>query len=206
MKEAASAELLLIAGVDFEVTGLRIVIDQVFGKLGLVQTPPLLRLEHTYPQLDLRIHDPVLTVKPDQVELSIDYKECWADLNMYEPVEFSRVNTYRTRQKILKAIAEMADEGDRLAALERGEADALAAIAREKGLEQVDVQLAHLSLPQIEAQIIKGEKYFQKGNVQLELIPGDVRVKLQKGSVRMYLEQYPKLHIRTIGEHLNIIV
>jgi len=39
MKEAASAELLLIAGVDFEVTGLRIVIDQVFGKLGLCRLP-----------------------------------------------------------------------------------------------------------------------------------------------------------------------
>lgn len=195
----------MIAGVDFEVTGLRIEIDQVFGKLGLVQTPPLLRLEHTYPQLDLRIHDPVLTVKPDQVELSIDYEKCWADLNMYEPLEFSRLITDQSRQKILQAIAEMANEGDRLAALEKGEADAVAAIAREKGLEQVDVELAPLSLPQIEAQIIDGEKFFQKGNVQLELIPGDVQLKLQKGSVRMYLSRYPELHIRTIGEHLNIV-
>ena len=205
MKKVASAELLLIAEVDIEVAGLRIEIDQVFGKLGLVQTIPFLRLEHTYPQIKLRIDDPVLTVKLDQVELSIDYEECWADLNMYKPVEFSRVNTDRARQKILKAIAEMADEGDRLAALERGEVDAMAAIAREKGMEQVDFELAHLSLPQIEAQLIEGEKFFQKGNVQLELIAGDVRLKLQKGSVRMYLSRYPELHIRTIGEHLNII-
>lgn len=195
----------MIAEVDVEVTGLRIEIDQVFAKLGLVQTTPFLRFENTYPQIKLRIDDPVLTVKPDQLELSIDYEECWADLNMYKPLEFSRVNTDWARQKILKAIAEMADEGDRLAALESGEVNPIAAIAREKGLEQVDVELAHLSLPRIETQVIEGEKSFQKGNVQLELIAGDVRLKLQKGSVRMYLIRYPELHIRTVGEHLNII-
>ncbi|MFY9273018.1 MAG: DUF6470 family protein [Thermacetogeniaceae bacterium] len=205
MKEAASAELLLIAEVDIEVAGLRIEIDQVFGKLGLVQTIPFLRLEHTYPQIKLRIDDPVLTVKLDQVELSIDYEECWADLNMYKPLEFSRVNAYQAREKTQKEIAQIASEGDRLAALESGEVDAMAAIAREKGMEQVDFELAHLSLPQIKAQVIEGEKFFQKGNVQLEHTPGDVRLKLQKGSVRMYLSRYPELHIRTIGEHLNII-
>ncbi|MGB4044037.1 MAG: DUF6470 family protein, partial [Thermacetogeniaceae bacterium] len=104
----ASAELLLIAEVDFEVTGLRIEIDQVFGKLGLVQTSPFLRLEFTYPQIKLRIDDPVLTVKPDQLELSIDYEECWADLNMYKPLEFSRVNAYQAREKTQKEIAQIA--------------------------------------------------------------------------------------------------
>ena len=84
----------------------------------------------------------------------------------------------------------------------------MAAIAREKGMEQVDFELAHLSLPQIKAQVIEGEKFFQKGNVQLEHTPGDVRLKLQKGSVRMYLSRYPELHIRTIGAvsytHLDV--
>ncbi len=184
---------------------MRIAIEQVFGRLGIEQTNPLLRLDINHPQISLNIKEPILTVRTDQLELSIDYEACWADLNMYKPLEFSRANTYQAREKTLKEIAQIALEGDRLAALENGEVDALAAIAREKGVEQVDVSLAHLSLPLIDAQVIEGKNTFQEGNVQLELTSGDVGLRLQKGSVRMYLSQHPELHIRTIGEHLNVI-
>ena len=143
-------------------------------------------------------------VKHDRVEFSINNREFLADLNMYEPVEFTKKYAARARVTAGDATEEMAAEGDRLGTLEDG-ADVFAAIAYEKGLAaDVDLQLAPLSPPRIQFRVVKGERSFQDGRVQVQFIPGQTRVDLKVGSARMYLRQHPELHIRATGERLNV--
>lgn len=183
---------------------MRIIIDQVFGMLGSHQTNPFLRIDVSHPQMKLHIEDPVLIVKHDRSELTINNREFLADLNMYEPLAFTREYAARAKGIVRDAIAEMADQGDRLGALESG-ADVFAAIAWEKGLDPaVDIQLAPLSLPRIQFWVVKGERSFQEGCVQVQLTPGQTQVDLEVGSARMYLRQNPELHVHTTGERLNV--
>jgi len=69
---------------------MRLIIDQVFGRLGSRQENPFLRINLLKPQMNLQIEDPVLTVTHDRVQLSIDNRDFLADLHMYEPLQFSR--------------------------------------------------------------------------------------------------------------------
>lgn len=182
-----------------------LIIDQVFGRLCSHQTSPFLRIDVLHPKMKLHIKDPILMVKHDRIELSINNREFLADLNMYEPLAFSRRCAARAEAIAGESTAEMAAEGDRLGNLESG-ADLLADIAWEKGIatDDIDLELVPLSPPRIQFRVVKGERKFDEGHVQVQHVPGQTQVDLEFGSARMYLSQNPELHIRISGERLNV--
>lgn len=183
---------------------MQLIIDQIWGRIGIGQTPPDFRLEISDPKLNLDIKCPVLTVKHDRVELSIDAKACREDLHQYEPLDFSRYYAERAWEKVIAAIARFAGEGDRLGAIETGEVDVIANIARENSLESdVDLELVAAHLPSIKFRIIKGDKDFQEGRVAVDLEYGRARVNLVWGHVSTYMRQPPELRIRAVGSLLD---
>ncbi len=183
---------------------MRLSIDQVWGRLGIEQSRPFLRLDVKNPSLRLEIEHPVLKVKPGRVELKIDSRECRADLQMYDPEEFARVYAARAKRRVLEHIADTASQGDRLAAVESGERDAIAAIAWENSFDpELSVELVPAHLPKIEFRVISGEREFQEGRVLVQLEKGEVRGRLEAGVVRGYLRRAPELHIRAVGSLLD---
>lgn len=184
---------------------MRLLIDQVWARIGIEQTPPVLQLHISDPKLNLSIKPPVLMVKQDRVELSIDATACRADVNQYDPPEFVRVYAARSRKVVEEAIARMAEEGDVLAAVENGNPDAIAELARENGLDrEIDVELVPGHLPDIDVRIIRGSKNFEQGKVTVELTPGHVGLDLKQGTVRVYFRQRPELDIHAVGSHINM--
>ncbi|MGB9792735.1 MAG: DUF6470 family protein [Thermacetogeniaceae bacterium] len=183
----------------------RLLIDEVWGRIGISQTFPFLRLEIADPKLKLRIEPPLLAVTPDRVELSIDATACRADLNQYDPPAFARVYAERAREIVEEAIAQIAEEGDLIGAIEMSDPGVFAELAREKGMDpDVDVELVPRHLPDIDVRIIKGSSSFKQGRVAVELSPGSVGVELQEGVVRSYLRQPPELHIYAVGSLVDV--
>ncbi|HHW41313.1 MAG TPA: hypothetical protein GXX19_09235 [Syntrophomonadaceae bacterium] len=184
---------------------MRLLIDQVWGRIGIKQANPLLQLYISDPRLKLSIKPPVLTVAQDRVELSIDATACRADVNQYDPIEFIRVCAARARGVVEEAIARIAEEGDVVAAVENGNPDAIADLARENGLDrEVDVELVPGHLPDIDFRIVKGSRDFKEGRVAVELVPGNVKVDLREGTVRIYFRQPPELHIYAVGSQIDL--
>lgn len=183
----------------------RLLIDQVWGRIAIRQSLPFLRLKITEPRLKLKIESPHLAVTPDRVELSIDATACRADLNQYAPPAFARVYAERAREIVGEAIARIAEEGDLVAAIETADPSVFAELAREKGMEaDVDVELMPRHLPEIDVRVIKGSSSFQRGRVAVELFSGSVEVELQQGVVRTYLRQPPELHVYAVGSLIDV--
>lgn len=184
---------------------MRLLIDQVWGRIGLHQQSPFLRLEISDPPLKLYIEPPVLTVKPDRVELKIDARECRADLNMYDLTEFAQKYAEQAKGDVAQAIAATAAEGDRLAAIENGEENVFANVARENSTgPEVSVELVPANLPRIEFQVIPGQNNFQEGFVRVEKGIGETRVELEEGNVDVYLRQHPELRITAVGSLVDL--
>lgn len=184
----------------------RLRVDQVWGRIGLAQTFPSLKLSVSQPALDLEVRMPKLELTPDRVELSLDYEACRADLNMYDAPDFARVQAARAREIVAEAVARAAAEGDRLAAIETGEQDAIAEIARERALEErVEVELASRHLPEISSRVVKGEKSFVPGGVEVGFLPGQVKTEFEWGRVRVYWLRMPQIRIEAVRAETNIL-
>ncbi len=185
----------------------RLWIDQVWGKVGLDLTFPVLKLSISQPVFELETRMPRLELTPDRVELSVDYRACWADLKMYGPLEFGHVHAAEAKEAVVETIAQTAAEGDRLAAVEAGEMDAFAEVAREKALEgRVEVVLVPLRLPEISFRVIPGEKRFEPGGVESEFCPGQVKGELSWGRVDVFWLQEPDIRIRAVRRGVDIVV
>jgi len=190
-----------------EVVEYRLWIDQVWGKVGLDLTFPVLKLSISQPVFELETRMPRLELTPDRVELSVDYRACWADLKMYGPLEFGHVHAAEAKEAVVETIAQTAAEGDRLAAVEAGEMDAFAEVAREKALEgRVEVVLVPLRLPEISFRVIPGEKRFEPGGVESEFCPGQVKGELSWGRVDVFWLQEPDIRIRAVRRGVDIVV
>lgn len=175
-------------------------IDQVWGRVGIKQTPPFLHLSIFEPRLDLDIKPPVLIVEHDRVELSIDAKACRADVHQYDLLDFARMYAAQAERVCAEGVARAAEEGDRLAAIESGEKDAIAAIAWENSMDdELILEAVPAHLPEIKFQIIKGKGRFEPGSVDVRLQPGRVELELERGAVSIFWRQHPELHIWVTG-------
>ncbi|MDH7577270.1 MAG: DUF6470 family protein [Bacillota bacterium] len=180
-------------------------IEQVWGQIGVRQTPPSIELTISDPKLDIKTQLPVLTFKPDRLELSIDAKPCREDLQIFDVLAFSRFYASQASMKLNEAVAQTAAEGDRLASIENGEANVIADIAWENSLgEECEVALAPVRLPDISFRVIEGERSFRGGYVKVRFEPGEMRVKLHPGAVRVFLRRPPELHIHAVGSPLDV--
>ncbi|GAB6931756.1 DUF6470 family protein [Calditerricola satsumensis] len=111
----------------------RLEIRQTFARLGLEITRPVQEIEQPKPDLGLTQRPARLTIERVPGRLVIDQSEAWAASGLKDPLTLARDCAAEGREAALDGIARIAEEGDRLRAIETGE-NAIAAIAAEKAL------------------------------------------------------------------------
>ncbi|NPV27621.1 MAG: hypothetical protein HPY81_09345 [Firmicutes bacterium] len=183
-------------------------IDQIWGRLGLELTAPFLQIAVTHHRFAVNHTQPVLSVRPDRLELDIDTTAAREDLGLYDPNRFWHAWAAQGAAVAVEATAKIAEEGDRLAAIETGETDAIANIARENTTpdDEFDVGLVPQHPPEIRWREVPGEQHYAPGEVTVDLKPGCVDVELRRGVVRGYLRQPPVLEIRYVGGNVDVRV
>lgn len=109
----------------------RLEIRQTFARLGLETTRPVQEIAQPKPDLGLTQRPARLTIERVPGRLVIDQSQAWATSGLKDPLTLARDIAAEGRAAALEGIARIAEEGDRLQAVETGE-NAIAAIATEK--------------------------------------------------------------------------
>ncbi|HEY8341515.1 MAG TPA: DUF6470 family protein [Calditerricola sp.] len=111
----------------------RLEIRQTFARLGLETTRPVQEIAQPKPDLGLTQRPARLSIERVPGRLVIDQSQAWAEAGLKDPLTLTRDFAAEGREAALEGIARIAEEGDRLQAIETGE-NAIAAIAIDKAL------------------------------------------------------------------------
>lgn len=125
----------------------RLEIRQTFARLGLETTRPVQEIEQPKPDLGLTQRPARFTIERVPGRLVIDQSQAWAERGLKDPLTLTRDFAAEGREAALEGIARIAEEGDRLQAVETGE-NAIAAIATDKALPPpADFTIAFIPSP-----------------------------------------------------------
>ncbi|SHG54307.1 hypothetical protein SAMN02745221_00451 [Thermosyntropha lipolytica DSM 11003] len=185
---------------------LRLRIEQEFARIGLNIQKPFLPLRTTLPKIELNIKKPELRLNNHLPRVYIDQRRCFADMEKRTLDDFIRYYAERGREQVLKAIGDIAEEGDMLARIEEGVR--LEDVAEKGWGEMADFNVTAIPKqpPDITWEVKPVEVEFIPGEVELELVRGRVENLFTPGKVEVYLEQKNYIKIDWVGENLDIKV
>lgn len=154
-------------------------------RLVLHTHPPRLNLDIRLPEVRLEQRFPRLDVDVEPPAVLIDLSDPLAEIGLKDPLRFARSVKEESRQAALAAIASLAREGDRLAALEEGVTVAdVVAMRTTPPVPELNVAALPRSRPRIEARGGVSVRW-ELGGVQGELLPGGVAVQFVPGTVEI---------------------
>lgn len=184
---------------------MQLLIEHRGAAIGIAQNRPAVRLENTRPVLKLQRQGPRLEISGGGVSVRIDQTACFAEKGLKPPSVLAGECIDLGRRAALDGIARRAEEGDFLAAVERGAEVADLAVPEEKF--EVVFALLPRTRPAIE---------FVGEPLQIKMFPGRVGVDFTPASVKVeappfpyiqtYLRQEPSLRIRAVPDKIDTTV
>lgn len=187
---------------------------------------PQIRMKQTYAQLGLNIHKPVQEIRQPQAELNlrqepavmeirqprgelfIDTSEAQANIDLRGPLRRTRDNAEYGYRKAMEAIAQISQEGDRLAAIENKEANPIVDIAFEESIIYQNTEI-------IAAGSIIGDGI----EIRYQARPPEIKVETRgkrmdpvlhppihnyrPGKVEGYIRQWHSLQIDVVGLYVD---
>lgn len=134
----------------------------------------------------------------------IDQHQCFAEAGLKSVFELTREYAQMGRQKVLEAIANMNQEGDRLSDIRENMPPAIPEIAKSKigGEEkQFNIDTIPKSRPKIDVEGYLNISW-EIGGTNINYISQKPIINIEKNKVEIYLRQRPKLDIRYIDERV----
>ncbi len=180
---------------------LRLDIDVQPARLGLESSPAKLRLEVPQPRLDIQQRWPQVQIQRRPPVLEIEPNR---ELPGWRrPLQQARKAAAEAQRAVLDGIARVAQEGDRLAQIERG-ASVAEVVAGEAGwwaghdLAEFNVALVPPAPPEV--RVVPGQLDIavQPGAVTVRSPVEFVRGSVQPGEVRIQLLQAVKVTVRAV--------
>jgi len=98
----------------------RIQMSQTYLQIGLNIQKPVQEIEQPKAELNLRQEPAILDIRQPLGELTIDSTRARQSIGIRTPMEFSDYNANFGKQKAMEAIAKINEDGDRLAAIDKG--------------------------------------------------------------------------------------
>lgn len=159
-------------------------------------------------QMQLRTRRAELQIKPEPAtveissprgELHIDQAPCRYSLGIKNYTDFSRDFAREGKQAVLEGISRIAQEGTRLASIEKG-GNPIAEIAKEATRPQPrTVTMVPIQPPIISYKAKPVEYNPSRGQLRFSVIPGAVSNDFQPGKVDIQILQYPSVRMWTTG-------
>lgn len=179
-------------------------IEQQFARIGLNIKKPFLPLKTTQPSIELTIKKPELKLHSPLPKVYIDQRRCFADMEKRTLDDFLRYYAQLGREQALKAIGDIAEEGDLLASIEKG---VTIEEISDKGFGEVadyNVTAIPKQPPDITWDVRPVEAELIRGEVDLQLNRGRVENLFEPGKVTVYIEQQNYIKIEWVGERLDL--
>jgi|GEM_PF-218385 len=181
--------------------------QQTYAKLGLKIEKPVQEIRQPQAELNLRQEPAILEIRQPKGELTIDTSEAKRNIDLKSSMERTRDNYDYGYQKVMEAIAQISQEGDRLAAIERRGANPIADISFEESVIYRNTEI-------IAAGSIVGDGV----EIRYQAKPPEINVQVRgkkmdpvihrpvhnytPGKVQGYIMQYNSLKIDFVG--LNV--
>jgi hypothetical protein len=160
-------------------------LQQTPAKIGIRTTEPVQEIEQKPADLLIKQTPATMTINRQPAQLEIDQEEAWNQLNLKMPGVFSADMAEFSKQEGLKAIAEISQKGDRLAAIKH-KGDAIVAIATEKVLP-----------PPSEFNIAFIPSY---GSVRIDYHPTELQIEWEQGGAEIDSTQHRPIHTYIPGK------
>lgn len=171
--------------------------------IGIRIQPAKVEMESPRPLLEMRWQKPQLNIEVEPVRVHIDQYECFAELGYKNFLDLARAEAQRGYQRVLEYIAQTAQDGDRLAAIELG-GNPIADIAEERSYDVPDAEPITLPIPKPRFYVTGGVSInFHPGKIHFNAIVSPVRFKVAPHRVDIYLRQYPSITIEYVGHHID---
>ncbi|HWR45787.1 DUF6470 family protein [Sporomusa sp.] len=183
---------------------IRLNISQQYAKIEMTTERPYLGIKTTSPKISMETQAAKLEIRQPRGELEIDNRPFRASYGIKDHSEFLRDRAELGRQTALEAVGRIAEEGDRMAAIESGEA-AIANIAADANSPPVpEITWAPLEKPIIQYIAHKPEFTPVKGNLTINIQPGTVDYDYRPGEVNIRMAQYPSITMWTTDSTIDL--
>ncbi|MED3624010.1 DUF6470 family protein [Neobacillus thermocopriae] len=181
-------------------------INQVPARIGIRTIPPVQEIQQKPADLSIKQTKATMTIDRKPSRLEIDQEQAWNELNVKRLSVLSKDMTEYSRQVGLEAIAQIAQEGDQLAAIEKNN-NAIVDIAIEKGLPlPADFNIAFIpSHGSVKINYIPTELHihWKLGGAEINAVQNKPIHHYTPGKVEIYLRQKQNLDIHFTGTNIN---
>ncbi len=183
-------------------------LHQTSAKLGLNIQKPVQEIEQPQAELNLRQEPAILDIRQPKGELTIDTSEARRNIDLKGPLERTRDNYEYGYKKVMEAIAQISQEGDRLAAIQHKGPNPIADIAFEESVIYHNTEI-----------IAEGSIVGDGVEIRYEAKPPEINVEVRgkkmdpvihrpilqytPGKVEGYMLQYNSLKIDFVGLHVD---
>lgn len=184
-------------------------IRQTYARIGIETTPAKLEMQSQLARLELHQKHAKVNIHTEPVRVEIDQYEAFASAGLKNNADLIREAAQRGYQQALEYIGKYAEDGDMLAAIERG-GNPLADIAERDS--HTEHEFGMDTIPKA------GPKFNVTGSVQIQAepnwegihngvegryIPGQLNCSYTPGMVRIYLQQYPSISLNYVGGSID---
>jgi hypothetical protein len=161
-----------------------------FGRLGINTTDALIDIKTRMPAVEARSRLPRVRIDTQHVQVSIDQKQCFAEVGLKPADVFAKEVAQKSWSKGLKAIAAIARKGDTLARVDKNP-NAIPALAKGIMGKRLDYTVAALprSRPKISFSGGVVDINWDKGYVQLQAFTARPEITATRAGVDVYMLQ-----------------
>ncbi|SDC72558.1 MULTISPECIES: DUF6470 family protein [unclassified Candidatus Frackibacter] len=176
-------------------------INQIFGEIGLQLKDPQTSVEQRPANISLTQKPGRLSIKSQFTKVKIDQTKARADLNYKNHKIYSKEIARKGHQAALKAIAIYAQEGDQLAAIEKGGKSIVSQAIKHAYGNQKKLGLKWKQGP--EYRVAPGRqnirfKVNDLDGIDFKVKSNRPKVDFQWGKVEVYQNKQPRLEIKVV--------
>lgn len=184
-----------------------LVINQTYAQIGIETTPGRLAIQTQDAKLELHQKHAKVNIHTELPKVEIDQYECFASAGLKGIRDLTKEITDRAYQQVMEYIGKIAEDGDRLAAIEKG-GNPIADIAERDAYPEHEFGYATIPTASPKFTVKGGVKFDPEPNgqgitngVEGKYSPGDVSISYTPAQVRTYMKQYASISIRYQPDH-----
>ena len=183
-------------------------ITQTYGQIGIDTYRSHMEIEQTPPKANIEQRPPELTIDKKLPKVYIDQAQCFAESGLKPALQLADDFYKEGLQAVFEGIGRMAEEGTRLAAIEKG-GNPIADMAYEKLQRNYHLEMVQMpkSRPNIEWDMGHVDIKWQPNPAKIEWdIHTKADITATRHRVDIYMKEWPDIKIEYVGNNVDSII
>jgi hypothetical protein len=183
-------------------------ITQTFGQISIQQDHGGVRIQQPEAKMEINTKNPLISMDRAKGKLEIDQSKAWSALGIMNPLKLNSKLHSQIRGKFNQTIAEIAQAGDRLAAIHKS-TNVISELAKESTRKSYKLDYTG------EASNSNVDISFTSDKLNINLIEGTVTIHIEAqqpliervpAKTLIGMERYPAINIDWLGKNIDYIL